>query len=76
VPDWDPSQYLYVQLADDIAAKIADGSFPAGSLLPGEAELAELYEIPRLTVRRALDELKDRGLVQTRGRDAVVTAAG
>lgn len=74
MPDWDPNEYLYVQLADDIAAKIADGSFPAGSQLPGEAELAELYETPHLTVRRALDELKDRGLIQTHGRGSVVIA--
>jgi GntR family transcriptional regulator len=73
VPDWDAAEYVYVQLADDLAAKIARGDFPAGSRLPSEAELAETYGVARMTVRRALDVLRDRGLVRTlHGRGTVV----
>ena len=73
VPDWDASEYVYVQLADDIAAKIESGDFPVGSRLPSEAELAETYEVAKMTVRRALEVLRERGLVRTlHGRGSVV----
>jgi GntR family transcriptional regulator len=75
VPDWAAAEYVYVQLADDLTAKIAAGDFPVGSRLPGEAELAETYEVARMTVRRALDVLRERGLVRTlHGRGSVVVA--
>ena len=76
VPDWDAGEYVYVQLADDLAAKIESGDFPAGSRLPSEAELAERYEVAKMTVRRALEVLRERGLVRTlHGRGSVVTGA-
>ena len=75
MPDWDAAEFIYVQLADDLAAKIAAGDFPVGSRLPNEAELAETYEVARMTVRRALDVLRERGLVRTlHGRGSVVVA--
>lgn len=62
--------YVYVQLADDLQARIADGEFPAGTRLPGRERLAEEYGVGELTVRRALRELAGRGAVavaHTRG---------
>ena len=53
------------QIADGIAAKIADGSYPPGSRLPPEAVLAAEYGHARLTVRRAMAELRVRGLIIT-----------
>lgn len=76
VPDWDASEYVYVQLADDLTAKIESGDFPAGSLLPNDAELSETYEVDRTTVQRALELLAERGLVRTaHGRGALVLAS-
>lgn len=73
MPDWDAGEYVYVQLADDLAAKIESGDYPAGSRLPGEAELAERYEVAKMTVRRALEVLRERGMVGTlHGRGTVV----
>ena len=75
MPNWDPAEYIYIQLADILAAKIAAGDFPAGSRLPSEAELAETYEVAKMTVRRALEVLRERGLVRTlHGRGSVVVA--
>jgi GntR family phosphonate transport system transcriptional regulator len=75
VPDWDASEYLYIQLADDLTAKIESGDFPAGSRLPNDAELSETYEVDRMTVQRALELLAERGLVRTaQGRGALVLA--
>lgn len=52
-------------IADDIAAKIAAGTYAAGQRLPSEAELAGEYGTARMTVQRAVRELRERGLVET-----------
>ncbi len=48
---------LYDQIQRNIRQLILDGHLREGQLMPSEWELAELYEVSRLTVRRALDEL-------------------
>ena len=42
------------------------GEFPAGRLLPSEADLSERYDVSRVTVRRALDVLRDEGMLDSR----------
>lgn len=58
-------QYEYVKLADRIAAEIAAGTLPAGAALPGERAMTEIYSVSLGTVRRAVRELRARGLVAT-----------
>ena len=41
------TESLYRKVAEDIKAAIAAGTYPAGSLLPSEAELAERYGLSR-----------------------------
>ena len=73
MPDWDAAEYVYVQLADELAGLIRDGTYPVGSRLPSEAELSETYEVARPTVRQALGRLRDQGLIRTlHGRGSVV----
>lgn len=68
-------QALYHQLAKEIRSKIFAGSYPPGSKLPSESELMEDTQMSRSTVRRALAQLVDEGLVFTeRGRGAFVSA--
>ncbi|MGI5252761.1 GntR family transcriptional regulator [Actinacidiphila glaucinigra] len=57
--------YVYVQLADDIAAQIAEGRLAPGAMLPGERDLAGIYGVAYLTARRAVKLLRERGLVVT-----------
>lgn len=57
--------YLYLQVADHIAARIESGELPKGARLPGERDLADEYRVSLQTARRAVEELRDRGLVQT-----------
>ena len=57
--------YVYVQVADRIAEQIASGRIPAGAMLPGERALMEEYGVALHTARRAVRELRDRGLVIT-----------
>ena len=42
------------------------GEFAAGRLLPSEAELSRAYDASRVTVRKALDELRGAGLIESR----------
>jgi Transcriptional regulators len=63
----DPTRpvYLYVQVADDITAQIADGRLAPGAMLPAERDLARQYGVAYLTARRAVRLLRERGLVVT-----------
>jgi DNA-binding GntR family transcriptional regulator len=66
-PRFDPRgmELVYVQLADDVAAAIDRGDYQPGDRLPSEGELADRYGCARMTARRAIRELRDRGLVRT-----------
>jgi DNA-binding transcriptional MocR family regulator len=57
---------LYRQLADEIAALIGSSELPVGARLPAERRLAESLAISRSTVVAAYDELRSRGLVESR----------
>ncbi|MCC5954443.1 MAG: GntR family transcriptional regulator [Acidimicrobiia bacterium] len=59
-------QIRYQQIADDLRGRLDDGDFPAGGLLPSEAELSRLHGASRVTVRRALELLRDEGRVASR----------
>jgi DNA-binding GntR family transcriptional regulator len=66
----------YVQLADILRERIAQGEFHAGDRLPTEAELIRVYELSPVTVRRAIKILVDEGAVTaTPGRGTFVEAA-
>jgi GntR family transcriptional regulator len=66
---------LYQQLADLIRGMISRGEFEVGSDLPKEAEIEAQLGVSLITVRRALRELEDLGLIQKRSaKPAKVTA--
>lgn len=48
---------LYKQLKKEIIQKIERGELKPGDVLPPERELAELFEMSRMTVRQAISEL-------------------
>ncbi|WP_320773740.1 winged helix-turn-helix domain-containing protein [Streptomyces sp. CRN 30] len=58
-------RYEYVKLADALAADMASGKLPQGAALPGERAMTELHGVSIGTVRRAIVELRKRGLVAT-----------
>ena len=58
----------YALVARDLVEGIHSGRFPVGSMLPTELELSERFGVSRHTVRAALKELKDLGLVSRRKR--------
>ncbi|MBC7723507.1 MAG: GntR family transcriptional regulator [Burkholderiaceae bacterium] len=68
---------LHAQLGAMLRSRITDGSLPAGSLLPTEAELTEHFGVSRSVVRQALLALTGDGLVlRGRGRGSVVAPLG
>jgi GntR family transcriptional regulator len=56
----------YLAIADDLRDRVAGGEFAAGRLLPSESELSGAYDASRVTVRKALEALRDEGLVDAR----------
>ncbi|MFF9240128.1 winged helix-turn-helix domain-containing protein [Streptomyces sp. NPDC014801] len=66
-PAIDPSRPVYVwqQVADHIARRIEAGELRPGARLEGERELAEQLGVAVGTVRRAVEDLRQRGLVVT-----------
>jgi len=54
---------LFAQIAQELTDGITTHLYPVGSVLPGELELCEIYNTSRHTVRAALNELQQRGLV-------------
>jgi GntR family transcriptional regulator len=55
---------LYHQLFLALREAIFRGEYAAGGMLPTELELEQQFGVSRITVRRAIDELADRGLVR------------
>jgi GntR family transcriptional regulator len=62
-PDRGGPGYLYMKVADHIAARIRCGELSPGARLPGEHALAEEYGVSLGSVRRAVAELCERGLI-------------
>jgi GntR family transcriptional regulator len=56
---------LYQVVADSILKKIEDGSYAPGSRLPSESELSTIYSAGRNTIRHALSELSQKGVLST-----------
>ena len=65
---------LYRQLVAILRAPIADGTLVAGTSLPREADLAEQFGVSLITVRQALRDLENDGLIKKRAaKPAIVT---
>lgn len=68
---------LYLQVADDIAAKIESGELPPGRQILGDERMAQEYGVGRGTAKHAIRVLKERGLVRgVNGRGTFVIRPG
>ncbi len=66
---------LYVQIADELRRNIQSSVYRAGEQLPTESELSNRFGVNRHTLRRAIDILKNEGLLRVdRGRGTFVAA--
>lgn len=56
----------YEQIADSLRARITEGEFPPGALLPSGRDLCEQWGVSRATVIKAFEVLRQDGVVAAR----------
>ena len=65
---------LYYQLREKLAKKILNNEWAPGQKIPSEAELCSIYNVSRITVRKAVEELTRSGqLTKHQGKGTFVT---
>jgi GntR family transcriptional regulator len=57
---------LYLQVANTLSSAIEDGVWQAAQALPAERQLADLLKVSRVTARKALEILCERGMLTRR----------
>ena len=60
---WEKGISAWKQISDDIETSIKSNTWKPGDKLPTEMELAKAYRVNRLTIRRSVHELVEKGLV-------------
>lgn len=63
--DLDGPEPLYEQIADVLASRIADGTYPPRRRIPSEADIRNEFGVSRPTAQSAVQLLRERGLVTT-----------
>ena len=53
----------YVQIRDELKRRILSGEIAPGARVPSEAELCRLYDVSRISAKRAMEELERDGYV-------------
>jgi GntR family transcriptional regulator len=66
----------YKIIADELRRRVLSNEFPPGTVLPSEADLSDDFRASRVTVRRALEVLRDEGLLESRKGFGWLVAAG
>jgi len=65
---------LYVQMYEIFLEKIAGGAWTDGTKIPSEDELGRIYDVSKITVREAIQELAREGyLTRQQGKGTFVT---
>jgi DNA-binding LacI/PurR family transcriptional regulator len=67
---------IHRQLYHILREPIMSGTYGSGAKLPTEAELTKIYDVSRVTVRRALQELATEGLIEGRKSQGTFVRAG
>lgn len=57
---------LYLQVKDILKERIISGQYPKNSLIPSEPELEKEFEVSKITIRRAVEQLAQEGYVEKR----------
>ena len=64
---------VYYQLKNDLISKISEGIWKAGDCIASERELCEIYGVSRMTIRQAIGELVQEGiLLRVKGKGTFV----
>jgi GntR family transcriptional regulator len=57
------AEALYLKVKRDIEARINEGAWPAGTYIPSEPDLQQRYRVSRTTVRKAVEDLVNEGVL-------------
>src|SRR5690242_13710859 len=67
---------LYLKLYNFVVNEIKEGKLKSGDRVPSEKELAALFNVSRITSKKALEKLEHASLVErTRGKGSFVSRA-
>jgi len=56
-------KHLYLQIAGQIMEKIENSEWKVGDMIPSERELAEIFKVSRITAKKAVEYLNEKGLI-------------
>ena len=56
---------LYSQVVSDICKRISEGRFAIGAYLPSQYTLCEEYGVSRITIIKAMEMLREKGIVES-----------
>ena len=69
------TRVLYLEVADKIKEDIFSGKYPVGTMLPTENELEEMFQVSKITVRKAIELLATDEYVEKKsGRGTTVVS--
>ncbi|WP_096698088.1 GntR family transcriptional regulator [Polaromonas sp. AER18D-145] len=54
---------LYAQIKDILRARVLDGTYQPHQQMPSESEMMAMFNVSRITVRQALNDLQNEGLI-------------
>lgn len=64
---------LYIKTKNAIKSKIDSGEYKAGEPIPTEKNLCDIFTVSRVTIRKAISELIDEGvLIHSKGKSPIV----
>jgi GntR family transcriptional regulator len=75
-PQWNEDQPIYRQLMERLIARILDGTYPEGEMLPSVRQLASDCEVNPLTAAKAYKELARDGLIERLRGEGLIVAKG
>lgn len=64
-PSPNPYEPAYMRIVRTVSTRIARGDYRAGDQLPSESQFCAEFDVSPMTLRRAINMLVDRGLVDT-----------
>lgn len=64
--DFSSPHPVYLQIADDLWEQIEQGRYEPGEQLPARKQMAADYGVAPETLKKALDELRSKGVLETR----------
>jgi len=56
---------LYLQIKENLEEGIRSGRYPVDSKLPSENDLCSMFNVSRITIRKALDLLENKGMIHS-----------